>query len=295
MNGRLFAALRLLPAALAFSIVTQARAQQAKVPSDVLHDIVKGRLENPRWTPTQVEAALKPLLSGVATQEHAPAEEVALALAYFFTFDGLSAKPLFEKHQGRDDALGRVSWQSLQQMAFFGAKDYPLVEQRLKEFRAKFAPSAEDVEHTYNMVNNLSRLAATTGDHARAVTLVLEDIAPLPLDIPFRSFDLLAARYASFQAVGKSAEAVGWMKKHRDALRAAVAPAAASPAMTPAEALRLAHRPGVLHLTPFADHMYPDEPHWTRDGTIRYQRAAAIARLERNIAAAEKGEALPVP
>lgn len=295
MNSRPSAATRLLLAALGLMIVTQLRAQQPKLPSDVLHDVVKGRLENPRWTPTQVEAALKPLLAGVVTDGHTPAEEVALALAYFFTFDGPSAKPLFEKHQDRTDALGRVSWQSVQQMAFFGAKDYALVERRLHEFRAKFAPSAEDVEHTYNMVNNLSRLAATSGDHARAVTLVLDDIATLPLDIPFRSFDLLAARYASFQAVGKSADALAWMKKHRAALQAAVGSTPPPPGMTPAEGLRLAHRPGVLHLTPFADHLFPDDPRWTRDGAIRYQRAAAIARLDRNIAAAEKGETLPVP
>jgi hypothetical protein len=238
---------------------------------------------------------LKPLLTGIARDGLSPAEEVALALTYFFTFDGPSAKPLFEKHQDRNDVLGRVSWQSLQQMAFFGAKDYALVERRLNEFRAKFTPSAEDTEHTYNMVNNLSRLAATTGDHARAVTLVLEDVATLPLDIPFRSFDLLAARYASFQALGKSADAVAWMKKHRQALQAAIGPTAVPSAMTPADGLRLPHRPGVLHLTPFADHMFPDDSRWTRDGAVRYQREVAIARLDRNIAAAEKGEALPVP
>jgi hypothetical protein len=294
VNYRPYVGLRLVPAALASLIAVQAPAQQPKLPSHVLHDVVKGRLENPRWTPTEAETALKPLLVGIARDGHSPDEEVALALTFFFTFDGPSAKPLFEKHQDRNDVLGRVSWQSLQQMAFFGAKDYALVERRLNEFRAKFTPSVDDVEHTYNMVNNLSRLAATTGDHARAVTLVLEDVATLPLDIPFRSFDLLAARYASFQAVGKSADAVAWMRKHREALQAAAGPTPA-PSMTPADALRLPHRPGVLHLTPFADHMFPDDPRWTRDGAIRYQRVLAIARFDRNIAAAEKGEALPVP
>src|SRR5688500_11247834 len=116
VNRRAIVLRSLVSTILALSVSAPGRSQQPRTPSDVLHDVVKGRLENPRWTPTQVEAALKPLLANVATQNLSPEEEVSLALAYFFTFDGPSAKPLFEKHQDRSDALGRVSWQSLQQM-----------------------------------------------------------------------------------------------------------------------------------------------------------------------------------
>lgn len=277
------------------SVAALPAVAQQRTPSNVLHDIVKGRLENPRWTPTQVEAALKPLLGNVTTTNLPPEEEVALALSYFFTFDGPSARPLFEKHRDRDDALGRVSWQSLQQMSFFGAKDYALVEQRTKEFRRKFAPTADDTEYTFNMVNNLSRLAATSGDHARAVSLIVEDLEQLPLDLPFRSFDLLGARYASFQAVGRSADAIAWMRRHRDALRTAAQRSGESAQPSMEGGLQVAHRQGVLHLTPFVDRLLPDDPRWTREGAVRYQRGAALARLDRVIAAAEKGEPIPAP
>ena len=271
-----------------------ALAGQDRMPSEVLHEVVKGRLDNIRWTPVQAESALKPVLQSVRKTDLSPQEEVSLALAYFFTFDGLSAKPLFEKHMNRDDALGRVSWQSLQQMSFFGAKDYALVDQRTKQFRGKFPANGEDTEYTFNMVNNLTRLAATSGDHVRAVTLVLEDVAALPLDIPFRSFDLLGQRYASFQATSRSADALSWMRKHRDALKAAQSADANTAARgTLPDSLQIPHRAGILHLTPFVDRLLQDDPRWTRAGALRFQRAQAIQKFDRWITALEKGEPLP--
>jgi len=288
------AAARLSLLALACAVAPRVGAQQ-RMPSEALHDVAKGRLENLRWTPVQAESALKPVLASVRVTGLPPEEEVALALAYFFTFDGLSARPLFEKHRDRDDALGRVSWQSLQQMSFFGAKDYALVEQRTKEYRRKFPPTMEDMEYTFNMVNNLTRLAAGTGDHSRAASLVVEDIAQLPLDVPFRSFDLLGQRYASFRATGRATEALTWMKRHRDALRAAQTPESAAPTASIEDATRFPHRAGVVHLTPFVDLLLPDDPRWTRAGTVRYQRARALEKLDRWIAAAERGDSVLVP
>ena len=116
MTGRLTTAIigpGLMMSAALFPCTTSA---QQRLPSEVLHDIARGRLENIRWTPVQAESALKPMLQNVRVSALTPDEEIALALSYFFTFDGASAKPLFEKHMMRDDALGRVSWQSLQQM-----------------------------------------------------------------------------------------------------------------------------------------------------------------------------------
>lgn len=156
---------------LSCALSVSAGAQSLRLPSDALHDIARVRLEHPTWTPTQVESALEPVLDSTRTTDLSADEEVALGLAYFFTFDGPKARPLFEKHMGRDDRLGRVSWQALQQMSFLGAKDYALVEKRLGEFRLKYKPTVEDPEFTFRMVDNLARRAATTGDHAREVVL----------------------------------------------------------------------------------------------------------------------------
>lgn len=266
------------------------RAQRVpQTPSEVLHHIAKARLENPGWTPNEVEAALKPLLQNVQTRDLSPEEDVALALCYFFTFDGRSAKPIFEKYMDRTDRLGRVSWQSLQQMAFFGAKDYALVEQRTAAFRRQFAPVANDPEYTFHMVNNLARQAAATSDHSLAVSLVLEDLQSLPIGTPFRSFELLALHFPSFSATGKAAIATDWMKRHRDALRQPGGTPAGG-VTSPPLALSIPHRAGVLHLTPFADGLYQDDPAATSEIADRMRRAAALAKLDRWIAAAEKGD-----
>jgi len=275
-------------------LVPQVSSAQQRMPNEVLHDIVRGRLEHIRWTPVQAESALKPVLRTVRVTDLSPEEEVALALSYFFTFDGLSAKPLFEKHMNRDDALGRVSWQSVQQMTFFGAKDYALVERRAREYRQKYPATGDDTEYTYNMVGNLARLAATSGDHARAVSLILEDIQTLPLDLPFRSFELLGQRFASFQAAGRTAEALTWTRRHRDAMRGAQSDTSAQRG-TLTDSLAIRHRPGVLHLTPFADRLLPDDVRWTRNGAVRWQRTQAVQLFDRWIAALEKGEPLPQP
>jgi hypothetical protein len=163
----------------------------------------------------------------------------------------------------------------------------------MKDYRRKFPPSADDTEYTYNMVNNLSRLAATGGDHARAVTLVLEDVAAVPPDMPFRSFELLGQRYSSFQATGRGSEALTWMRKHRDALKSAQAADASRPRGSLSDSLQIPHRPGILHLMPFVDRLLPDDPRWTRAGAVRFQRAQAIQKFDAWIAALERGETLP--
>lgn len=71
--------------------------------------MAKGRLQDLQAAPTQVEEALKPLLVDVRTTGLDASEEVALGLSYLFVFDAARAKPLLEKHYGRDDLLGRVS------------------------------------------------------------------------------------------------------------------------------------------------------------------------------------------
>lgn len=109
--------MRTLIATLA--LLCLAAAPGERPPSEALHDVVRGRLEHLEWKPDEVEAALRPLLDGVRTTGLTADEEVALGVAYFFTFDGRAAKPLLEKHAARGDRLGRVATQALQQMAFW--------------------------------------------------------------------------------------------------------------------------------------------------------------------------------
>jgi hypothetical protein len=275
----------------ALTLPNSASAQSLRLPSETLHDIARTRLEHFNWTPTQVEAALKPLFDSTRTTDLSADEEVALGLAYFFTFDGPKARPLLEKNMTRDDRLGRVSWQALQQMSFLGAKDYALVERRLAEFRRKYRPSIEDPEYTYRMVDNLARQAATTGNHARAVELILEDVRALPIDMPARSFELLGAHLASFRAAGQTSVAFDLMKRHRDTLRAIESSLPAIPSQTgtsatalPTAGIAIVHRPGVIHADPFNDLLFTDDPKWTPEGTLRGRRQRVLANLDQWLA-----------
>src|SRR5215207_9873473 len=86
-------------------------AQRAeRLPSAVLHDIAKWRLAHLSARPNEVEAELTPLLAHVRKTGLSAEEEMALGLSYFYSFDGPSAKPIFEKYMSRDDMLGRASW-----------------------------------------------------------------------------------------------------------------------------------------------------------------------------------------
>ncbi len=290
---------RLLPALVVALLVAYtpclSSQQPQRLPSEVLHDILQGRLENLRLTPDEVEARFKPLLADVRTTGLAPDEEVALGLSYFFTFDGLSALPLLERHAARTDVLGRVSMQSLQQMSFFGAKDYALVERRLAEYRARFRPDSADLQYTSGMVRNLASLAAANGDHARAVSLVLEDVRTLPPDLPLLGFENLARMFESFRTLGRADTAVALMRRHRDALQSALRPADdgdSAPDTSIVRPTRAMHRQGVMHYMPFADGMMADEPGYTRAALVRRVAARQVARFTRWIEAAERGEPL---
>lgn len=277
-------------------IAGPAAAQQAtRLPSEVLHDVVKWRSANLRATPTEVEAAVTPFLAGVRTTGLAPEEEVALGMSYFFSFDGLSAKPLLEKHMNRDDLLGRVSWQAVQQMTMFGAKDFALGERRTVEFRAKFRPAIEDLEHSSVMVFNLARKSAADGDHARAVQLVLDDLNGLPIDLPFRGYDNLGRHFESFRKVGRDAEALALMKRHRDAMRARPGATLPSGAELPpiSASLDYAHRPGVLHLLAFQNWLFDDHPNFSPERAATLASARAVDLFTRWIDAAESGQPLP--
>lgn len=212
-------------------------------------------------------------------------------MAYFFTFDGLSAKPLLEKHAGRADRLGRVATKALAQMAYFGEHDLGRVERMLADYRRRFRPVAEDLEHTAVMVANLARERAKAGDHAGAARMVLDDVAGLPLDLPMRGFDNLGRLHESFVAAGRAKEAIAWLERHRDALRARLGDGGAATA--PEATLGLAHRRGVLHLHPFDEWLLEDEPGADRASVTRAIAARAVERLESWIAAARSGRPIP--
>ena len=290
-------ALCVLPGVLAAPIGRLQAQAARRMPSEILHDVVKGRFQNPQATPNEVEAALKHLLADVQTSGLSAAEEVALGLSYFFTFDGPSARPLLEKHTARDDLLGRASWQALQQMTFVGAKDFQLGERRMVEFRKKFRPIPDDREYTFRMINNLARRSAADGDHARVVRLIIDDVAALPTDLPFLGFDNIGVYFESFRKTGRESEALSLLKKHRDALRARSSSSPQVPgganAGTGAAAPEFAHKPGVIHLFPFQDGLYDDAVTFTRERATELATLRAVDLYTRWIAAAESG--LPLP
>jgi hypothetical protein len=288
------AARLLITLPLAFSLASAQTPQ--RLPSEVLHDVIRWRLANLSAAPTQVEAAVTPFVTQARTSGLSPDEEVALGMAYFFSFDGLRAKPLLEKHRDRDDLLGRVSWQAVQQMTFMGAKDYALGERRTTEFRQKFRPVVEDLEYTYVMVNNLARQSATNGDHVRVAQLIMDDLRGVPLGLPFRSYENLARHYESFKKAGRDPDALALMREHLNAMRTRAAAETRTLSETPtppAASLEYAHRPGVLHLFPFQTWLFNDDPRYTiADATVLATRRA-IDQFAAWVGAADSGRPLP--
>lgn len=273
---------------------------ETRKPSEVLHDIAKGRLEHLDYTPDQVETAFKPLLANIQTRGLSDKEDVALGLAYFFSYDGLNAKRIFAKYRNRNDLLGRVSWQAQQNMSFAGDKDYALVERRTFEFRRKYKPIPEDLEYTGTMVRILATKFARDGDHARAAGWILNDLRSVPINLPFRSYDNLGRLFDSFKATGRTNEAVAIMEKHLAAMKADLAKQnrrlRRHVAYAPIEAsLAHSHRQDIIHFFPFTDGLWADEPGASQARVTAHTTARAIELYSRWVKAAKKGEPLTYP
>lgn len=253
-----------------------------RLPSAVLHDIAEGRLTLTGRSPDEIHAALGPLVERARTTDLPPDEEVALGQAWFLTFSGTRAKPWFEKHQHRDDRLGRVSRQSLLQMAFAGSKSYDDVLAGMADYRRKFRPAPEDLEHTSRVVDNLCRYYEAMGDDAKAVTMIFEDIGALSIDVPFNAFRLLATHMPALQRAGRGEAAVALMTQHRNALRARLTAAGRSmPAAPVPRTTSATHRAGVLHFDPFNDGLLEDAPSMTREELLIERTIQQIQFFER--------------
>lgn len=272
----------LLCVALTSAAFTVPAAAQQIVPSQALHELVEIRLRNLKMTPSQVENATRLVVARAQTSQLDANEEVALGLLYFYSFDGLKARPILERHMQRADAYGRQAFRAVQQMTYFGQRDVGLVEQRLREFRSRFAAIPSDLTFTAEMVNNLANYYKQKSDPARATDLILEDVSRLQLDIPFRSFQNILAHFDAFRAAGRADTAQRLLENHLAALLAAQGDAPLRLIITDT-ALTLPHRSGTVHLDPFANRLFEDAAEYSVSAATRIARIKAILLLRQQL------------
>jgi hypothetical protein len=259
---------------VAFLAAATAHARdELLMPTDALHRAqVALRLGDRK----QQKALVEPHLLVARKAGLEPTEEMALGELYFMALDPVRSDAIFRKHLARTDRLGRMAWLRHQQVQFRAFENYAQCERDLSAFRRQFPVTVEDLTYSSGAALNLARRAAEAGDHARAAQLVLDDVAGLPRDVPFRAFRALGTLAESLVHAGRGPEARAILEDHRARLQARIAKAV--PGLRPASSLSRdtpEHRAGHLHVdwdTGLAD----DEPGFDAD---RFATQVALDRI----------------
>ena len=252
-----------------------AASQADLLPTEVLHRINEALAQGDRSKQGEI---VRPFIAAAKKSGLSAEDDMALGEIYFLALNPRDSDAIFVKYLGRTDRLGRMAWIRHQQVQFRAFDKHDETEQAIDAFRKQFAIDPDDLTYSSVMAWNQADRYAAAKNYAKAVELILSDIKPLPLNLPFRAFRLLATHFNSFVEVGRGREARTILQSHRDALEARIA-AAAMPALLPASALRTQsrrHRPGVLHAdwdTGNAD----DDPAFDRE---RFNTQLAIDRIK---------------
>lgn len=252
----------------------RAQATPLLAPTDVLHMVNSALAQGDRARQGEI---VRPMIALAQTSNLPPAEEMALGEIHFLALNPRDSDAIFAKHLDRTDGIGRMAWIRHQQIQFRAFDRHAETESAIAEFRKRFPVSSLDLTYTSSMVANQAARYATAGEHAKAVRLVLDDVAALPQDVPLRSFRLLGTFFGSFKAAGRAEEARAILMAHRARLQERVDKAGA--ALTAASALarnNYPHRHGHLHAdwdTGNAD----DDPAFDRE---RFVTQIAIDRIK---------------
>ena len=88
-------------------------------------------------------------------------------------------------------------------------------EKMLEDYRAKFAPSPEDIFGLYNQVAVLSRHYNENKNPEKAIEIVQAEINYLNFDIPYFSYRLLSGRYQSYLDLNRREEIVELLESYK--------------------------------------------------------------------------------
>jgi hypothetical protein len=168
-------------------------------------------------------------------------ETLALAELHFAAFDPDGAFKLFGPFARGGGYSARFALQRLLRMQMAARGQFDGVEDTLRAARRRLGPTPEDPWHFMSPVWTLARHHADRGEHNAAVRVVLDEIRDLPLDGLFFSHTLPGTFLDSFTREGRRDDAIGHLRKVRDAQLAHTR--SARDELPPA----VAHRDGTFH------------------------------------------------
>jgi hypothetical protein len=244
------------------------------MPTDALHQATAALNTGDRSKQKEI---VSPFLGMAKKTGLSPEEDMALGELYFLALNPSDSDAIFVKYLDRTDKVGRMAWIRHGVVTFRAFDKRDEAERDLPRFRQQFAISADDLTYSATMVGFQAGRYAESGNHAKVVEMILEDVKPLTQDVPYRAFRLVGQYFASFAKVGRAAEARTILETHRARLQERVSKAAAG--LEPVSELRkkvFPHRPGLLHSdwdTAIAD----DDPTFDRD---RFNTQMAIDRIK---------------
>lgn len=150
----------------------------------------------------------KPYQSRVITEGLSGGELFYLGETYFWNFMPKEAAEAYGNFLDEDSPRGRASWQRYLQIQFRAFEKHELVEQQIKEYRAKYKPMPEDRSGMIGQVWNVAERYRKMGNHEKVVELVNEEIATLDYDGAYSSFQLPGIFFQSYKEAGKIQEAI---------------------------------------------------------------------------------------
>lgn len=151
-------------------------------------------------------------------EPHGEAEQFALAELYFVALKPDEARAAFRPFLDGDDLRARMAWQRLMQMSAVAYGDFERVERLITEYRAKFSPDMRDPYHTFSGTRALAAHFKGQGNHAKVVELILAELAALPSSHPRYAAGLARSNHESFAVIGRTAEAVEILRRHKATL-----------------------------------------------------------------------------
>lgn len=197
-------------ALMLFTSMAFSQQNSKLLPSEALvlmYNAVDSHPENKRIENT------KPFQSRVITEGLSGDELFYLGETYFWNFMPKEAAAAYANFLDEDSPRGRASWQRYLQIQFRAFEKHELVEQKIKEYRAKYKPIPEDRNGMIGQVWNVAERYRKMGNHAKVVELINAEVATLDYKGAYSSFQLPGIFFQSYQEAGKMQEAINMINE----------------------------------------------------------------------------------
>ena len=140
-------------------------------------------------------------LAEVNKEGLAGAEQLSYGQLLAWAGNDDEAKGVFEELAAGDDLSAREASLRLMQYAI-DTEDAAAVESMIADYRGRFAPTPEHTAHLFDPVIWLSFHYQMAGDITKAAQVVVDEVATLPDDAPYMSFNMIAYCSGTLEKAG---------------------------------------------------------------------------------------------